>query len=83
MKENSLEFNQPLLVSARDNDENGTENSIIRYKIVQGNLDGNFSIDSVTGEIIPNDFIDYEKVLENSNGERMFNLTIRAQDLGE
>ena len=36
LKENTLEFNQPLFVSARDNDENGTENSIVRYKIVLG-----------------------------------------------
>ena len=83
LKENTLEFNQPLFVSARDNDENGTENSIVRYKIVLGNLDGNFTIDSVTGEIFPNDVIDYEKVAQDNDGNRVFNLTVRAQDLGE
>ena len=50
LKENNLSFEQAVFVSARDADENGTENSVVRYRIVQGNLDGNFTIDSVTGK---------------------------------
>ena len=50
LKENNLSFEQTVFVSARDADENGTENSVVRYRIVQGNLDGNFTIDSVTGK---------------------------------
>ena len=32
LKENSLAFEQPVFVSARDADENGTENSVVRYR---------------------------------------------------
>ena len=32
LKENSLVFEQPVFVSARDADENGTENSVVRYR---------------------------------------------------
>ena len=42
LKENSVEFNEPFFLKAEDNDENETENAIIRFKIVGGNLDGNF-----------------------------------------
>ena len=82
LKENSLDFEQPVYVSAHDNDENGTENSVIRFKIVQGNLDGNFTIDPVTGELSPNGIVDFEKVLPDLEGNRVFNLTVQAFDLG-
>ena len=29
----------------------GTENAMVRYRIVEGDTTGNFSIDSVTGEV--------------------------------
>ena len=45
LKENNLNFEQAMFVSARDSDENGTENSVVRYRIVRGNLDGNFTVD--------------------------------------
>ena len=33
-----------------------------RYRIVKGDNGGNFSVDSVTGEIRPNGLIDYELI---------------------
>ena len=64
-----------------------------RYRIVKGDAAGNFSVDSVTGEIRPNGLIDYELIESKFNpGEtqrdfeeedsRMFQLTLRAYDLG-
>ena len=32
-------------------DFSGTGNSMVRYRIVEGDTGGNFSIDSVTGEV--------------------------------
>ena len=51
-------------------------------RIVRGNLNGNFSIDSVTGQITPNGVIDYENMVEEVDRNRVFNLTVRAFDLG-
>ena len=82
LKENSVNFNEPFVVSAHDNDENETENAVIRFRIVRGNTNGNFSIDEVTGEITPSGIIDYENVVPDNDGNRVFNLTIRAFDLG-
>ena len=55
---------------------------MIRFKIVGGNLDGNFTIDSVTGEITPNGVIDYENIIPDQDGNHIFNLSVRAFDLG-
>ena len=77
-----MNFNEPFVVSAHDNDENETENAVIRFRIVRGNTNGNFSIDEVTGEITPSGIIDYENVVPDNDGNRVFNLTIRAFDLG-
>ncbi len=62
-----------------------------RYRIVRGDTGGNFSVDSVSGEIRPNGLIDFE-LLESSfptdnpegGGEeaRKFELLVRAYDLG-
>jgi cadherin 23 len=82
LKENSVGFNQPFIVSAHDDDENGTENSVVRYRIVRGDTGGNFSIDVVTGEITPNGVINYENMMGDGDGNRVFNLTVRAFDLG-
>lgn len=82
LPENSNEFNVPFFLQAFDNDQNGTENSQIRYRIVKGDAGGNFSIDSITGEVRPSGLIDYELMREHENGERYFKLLIRAYDLG-
>ena len=41
-----------------------------------------FSIDSVTGEITPNGVIDYENIIPDQDGNHIFNLSVRAFDLG-
>ena len=48
LKENKAEFS--AFVAAFDNDENGTENSVVRYRIVRGDTSENFTIDSVSGK---------------------------------
>lgn len=35
---------------------------MVRYRIVEGDTGGNFTIDSVTGEIIPTGTLDYELI---------------------
>jgi cadherin 23 len=54
---------------------------------VKGDVAGNFSVDSVSGELRPNGLIDYE-LIEPSGGDgaddetRTFELILRAHDLG-
>ena len=82
--ENEDRFALPFVVSADDKDENGTENAEVRYRIVRGKNAGNFTIDSVSGELRPNGLIDYELVPPSADGEtRKFELTVRAADLGD
>ena len=40
--ENVAEFKVPLLVTAQDKDQPGTENAAVRYTIVDGDPGGNF-----------------------------------------
>ena len=40
--ENVAEFKVPLLVTAQDSDQPGTENAAVRYTIVDGDPGGNF-----------------------------------------
>ena len=40
--ENVAEFKVPLLVTAQDRDQPGTENAAVRYTIVDGDPGGNF-----------------------------------------
>ncbi len=47
LKENNDQFS--AIVAAKDADENGTENAVVRYRIVRGDTSGNFTIDPVTG----------------------------------
>ena len=94
LPENSAEFpGNGFFVSADDRDENGTENAEVRYRIVGGDAMGNFSVDSVSGQLRPNGLIDYERMNpsplsiesdeQNEDEEtRQFNLVVRAYDLG-
>ena len=45
-------------------------------------MDGNFTVDSVTGEVMTNGMVDFEKLTPDQDGNRVFNLTVRAFDLG-
>ena len=75
--ENSRDFTTPFHVHADDADENGTDNALVRYRIVSGDFNGNFTLDSVSGLLKPKGVLDFEAMEEDT-----FNLTIRAQDLG-
>ena len=75
--ENSPKFKVPLVVTATDSDQEGTENAEVRFTIVEGDPRGNFTVDSNTGEITPNGVLDYEQMLGDT-----YNLTVRAFDLG-
>ncbi|XP_067141770.1 cadherin-23 isoform X2 [Centruroides vittatus] len=80
--ENEMEFLTPLVVKAQDDDLKGSPNSEIRYEIIQGDKEGNFTIDNITGEIRPRQPIDYERIPQGKGDIRTFSLTVRAYDLG-
>ena len=81
IQENSPAFTTPFIVEATDADQNGTENCEVRYRILRGDQYGNFTINSLSGEIKPNGVLDYE-LLPGSTQAKMYNMTIRAFDLG-
>jgi hypothetical protein len=81
LTENTDAFQTPLIIQAEDRDENGTGNAMVRYRIVEGDNKGNFTIDSLTGEVRPTGVLDYE-LISGRDDERVYNMTVRAFDLG-
>lgn len=73
VKENLRPHSEILRVSATDRDKDS--NAAVHYNIISGNSRGQFSIDSVTGEIQVVAPLDYE-------AEREYTLRVRAQDNG-
>uniref|UniRef100_A0A674MZK1 Cadherin EGF LAG seven-pass G-type receptor 3 n=1 Tax=Takifugu rubripes TaxID=31033 RepID=A0A674MZK1_TAKRU len=73
VKENVRPHSEILRVSATDRDKDS--NAAVHYNIISGNSRGQFSIDSVTGEIQVVAPLDYE-------AEREYTLRVRAQDNG-
>lgn len=73
VKENVRPHSEILRVSATDRDKDS--NAAVHYNIISGNSRGQFSIDSVTGEIQVVAPLDYES-------EREYTLRVRAQDNG-
>ncbi|KAM9342473.1 cadherin EGF LAG seven-pass G-type receptor 3 [Pholidichthys leucotaenia] len=73
VKEDVRPHSEILRVSATDRDKDS--NAAVHYNIISGNSRGQFSIDSVTGEIQVVAPLDYE-------AEREYTLRIRAQDNG-
>uniref|UniRef100_A0A3Q4N9N8 Cadherin, EGF LAG seven-pass G-type receptor 3 n=1 Tax=Neolamprologus brichardi TaxID=32507 RepID=A0A3Q4N9N8_NEOBR len=73
VKENVRPHSEILRVSATDRDKDS--NAVVHYNIISGNSRGQFSIDSVTGEIQVVAPLDYE-------AEREYTLRVRAQDNG-
>jgi cadherin 23 len=73
IQENSPTFTNPLIVEATDADENGTENSEVRYRVLRGDQYGNFTIDSLSKEIRPNGVLDYELLPGNAQ-TKMYNM---------
>lgn len=82
LNENEDNFLTPLIVQATDDDLRGSANSQVRYQIIDGDKDGNFSIDSVSGEIRPRNMVDFEKMPKEAGDIRTFRLRVRAHDLG-
>ncbi|CAG9578961.1 unnamed protein product [Danaus chrysippus] len=80
--ENSLDFENPLVLEARDLDLNGTKNSHIEYSIVGGDYKNNFSIDPNLGIIIPIGGIDFEQIAGDNSNIRPIHLTVQARDFG-
>lgn len=65
----------------------GTQNSQIEYYIVEGEYKQNFTINALTGMIIPNHPLDFEQLLEPGSNSGMNNvqpltITVRAKDHG-
>ncbi|XP_022239300.1 cadherin-23-like [Limulus polyphemus] len=83
LHENEASFLTPLVVQAEDKDLKNTRNSEIRYQIVGGDRQGNFTIDAVTGEIRPRAPLDFEMISQEKGDVRTFRLKARAYDLGE
>ncbi|KAJ0036501.1 hypothetical protein NQD34_005178 [Periophthalmus magnuspinnatus] len=73
VKEDVRPHSEILKVSATDRDKDS--NAAVHYNIISGNSRGQFSIDSVTGEIQVVAPLDYES-------EREYTLRVRAQDNG-
>ncbi|XP_068192818.1 cadherin EGF LAG seven-pass G-type receptor 3 [Antennarius striatus] len=73
VREDLRPHSEILRVSATDQDKDS--NAAVHYNIISGNSRGQFSIDSVTGEIQVVAPLDYE-------AEREYTLRVRAQDNG-
>uniref|UniRef100_A0A667XKB3 Cadherin EGF LAG seven-pass G-type receptor 3 n=1 Tax=Myripristis murdjan TaxID=586833 RepID=A0A667XKB3_9TELE len=73
VKEDVRPHSEILRVSATDRDKDS--NAAVHYNIISGNSRGQFSIDSVTGEIQVVAPLDFE-------AEREYTLRVRAQDNG-
>ncbi|KAG8193980.1 hypothetical protein JTE90_013674 [Oedothorax gibbosus] len=82
LNENEDDFLTPLIVQAQDDDLRGSSNSQVRYQIVEGDRNKNFSINHSTGEIKPRDSVDFEKMGNERGDTRTFRLKVRAYDLG-
>ncbi|XP_059167286.1 cadherin-23-like isoform X3 [Physella acuta] len=82
IKEGSLQFIRQLKVQASDEDEPGTNNSLVSYRIshTPPNLSSNFTIGASTGVITVTNALDYEKLSKDLNG--VVTLTIEAFDAG-
>ncbi|XP_069185641.1 cadherin-23 isoform X4 [Procambarus clarkii] len=80
--ENSATFPEPFVITARDDDLNGTMNHEVRYTILSGDPQSNFTIHPLTGEIKPSAPLDFEAI-DQEGDIRYFNLTVKAFDLGE
>lgn len=65
-----------------DADQAGTENSHVRYQIVHGDPDNNFTIDDDKGRIRPRIPLDFERIPQPRGDVRTFNLIVRAYDMG-
>ena len=81
IQENSPAFTTPFRVEATDADQDGTENSEVRYRILSEDQNENFTIDSLSGEITPKGVLDYELLPGNTQAQG-YNMTVRAFDLG-
>lgn len=83
--ENSMTFDLPLIVKAKDADLQGTRNSDIIFSIIEGEYRNNFTIHKKTGFIKPLEPLNFEalQLKENSiSSIQPVNLTVLAKDLG-
>uniref|UniRef100_A0A8D8D154 Cadherin-23 n=2 Tax=Culex pipiens TaxID=7175 RepID=A0A8D8D154_CULPI len=82
LMENKMSFETPLIIHAKDADQNGTRNSEVRYEIIEGQFKENFTIDYVNGELKPKTYIDFELLDSGIFNIRPIHLTVQASDLG-
>ncbi|KAI5639888.1 cadherin domain-containing protein [Phthorimaea operculella] len=73
--ENEVQFENPLVLEARDIDLNGTKNSHIEYSIVNGDYKANFTIDPNLGIITPLGGLDFEQIPGDNSNLRPIHLT--------
>lgn len=71
-----------VFLKARDADLNGTKNHDVRYKIIEGDPERNFTIDSFTGRIVPVYPLDFEKLNHGIDDVSRIVLKVQAYDLG-
>ncbi|XP_063703738.1 LOW QUALITY PROTEIN: cadherin-23 [Culicoides brevitarsis] len=81
--ENKLQFENPLIIEARDADVADTPNSNITYVILDGEHRSNFTIDPVSGKITPRTPIDFERLTGGNVNIRPIYLTVLARDNGD
>ncbi|XP_068632323.1 cadherin-23 [Battus philenor] len=80
--ENEKNFENPLVLEARDADLNGTKNSHIEYSIVGGDYKNNFTIDPNLGIITPVSGMDFEQIPGDNSNIRSVHLIVKARDFG-
>ncbi|CAL4059672.1 unnamed protein product [Meganyctiphanes norvegica] len=82
ISENTANFKKPLRIEATDKDLNGTLNHEVRYAVLSGDPEGNFTLDATSGELRPVAPLDFE-AMQMDGDIRYFNLTVQGFDLGE
>ncbi|MGH0137819.1 UNVERIFIED_CONTAM: hypothetical protein FKN15_017586 [Acipenser sinensis] len=80
VKEESAAGTVIATITAFDNDEPGTNNSVVRYKIEDSEFSNNFTIDEETGVVTINGTLDREAIEPLLNGK--IQLTVTAYDWG-
>ncbi|XP_033730603.1 protocadherin-like wing polarity protein stan, partial [Pecten maximus] len=83
INENTKKFTPNILIKANDADESGTNNSDVWYKlhIPDTNLQSNFTINDITGELIAEYPLDYENLTPPSE-DGQIQLIVIAEDRG-
>ncbi|XP_052863308.1 cadherin-23 [Anopheles cruzii] len=84
LKENAFEFESPIAVEARDNDQAGSPNSAVEYRLLDTRHAEHFHVGLKTGRLAIREAVDFEQLDGGSATEttRAITLTVEASDRG-